>query len=341
MAATSAATRVVFFGFAASHVLTAAQHCSGVLSLISENGLCTEGAGTNMSLEEQSAHMAMAPYRDCNASEFPNTTVAGWRLVQQLHVSEHHGLSHDRANVYSHDGECAIAIAGSDDVNDWLNDFDLAKTDFCGFTNVHRGAARELEGMLGHSGWKDSVAPYLSGPQCSGGVTVIGHSLGGAMASLLAACANNGSRPLGFTAKALYTFGAFAVSEERLINKESADGCFAGARLYTQDAVSVDPAAQYAQNFGFRHPQVSAVRLGEPSFMGLPTKVYHVAGCSSECAAAEPSGGVPAIDAHRMARYTGMAKSVYTESRAELTESRCGESPLSGRFLAPSRPPPQ
>jgi hypothetical protein len=60
--------------------------------------------------------------------------------------------------------------------------------DWCGFRNVHYGFADQVRWVVNHANYKTQIFPKLS--NCSD-VKVAGHSLGGAVAELFAACANS------------------------------------------------------------------------------------------------------------------------------------------------------
>jgi len=88
---------------------------------------------------------------------------------------------------------CILTFEGSDSFNDWVNDIKIFREDFCGLDpKVHNGFRTELRFMVKSSEWQSNIRSKLG--KCSD-VDVVGHSLGGAVATLFAGCANsqNGS----------------------------------------------------------------------------------------------------------------------------------------------------
>mmetsp|Transcript_113308 Transcript_113308/g.241808 ORF Transcript_113308/g.241808 Transcript_113308/m.241808 type:complete len:236 (-) Transcript_113308:16-723(-) len=191
-------------------------------------------SNSDMSIEEQMTYLSNAVYGDCDLVE-------GWHRVHSLSLTSTWFREHDKFAIFNKNDECVIAFSGTDSPFDIVDNFDGRTVNMCGFEGVHRGFASEVNDLLAAPEWKKTFRPYLSGRDCRGGVTVVGHSLGGAQASIFAACANNGRRPYSFTVKALYTHGGPAPSKTQLPNHEAADGCFAGARFYSQDRWDYDP----------------------------------------------------------------------------------------------------
>jgi len=88
---------------------------------------------------------------------------------------------------------CILTFEGSDSFGDWVTDAEVIRTSFCGLPmSVHTGFKKELLRMVGSSSWQSNVRSKLG--KCSS-VDVVGHSLGGATATLFAACVDfqNGS----------------------------------------------------------------------------------------------------------------------------------------------------
>jgi hypothetical protein len=114
----------------------------------------------------------------------------GWRLVaDEVLVS---GLQDNRdtdpVRLYQHKNlECALVFTGTNALCETAASADTLLASYCGFNGVHHGYAQELRRITSH------LLPYLSPKlsQCSK-VSVIGHSLGGAVAEVFAACANSG-----------------------------------------------------------------------------------------------------------------------------------------------------
>mmetsp|Transcript_16740 Transcript_16740/g.35957 ORF Transcript_16740/g.35957 Transcript_16740/m.35957 type:complete len:1131 (-) Transcript_16740:160-3552(-) len=85
--------------------------------------------------------------------------------------------------------KCVVAIEGSSliDLPDWLSNLNFFSKNFCGFGPAHRGFRSKLYRMLGGVDYRQTIARKL--PSCSE-IIVVGHSLGGAQAEMLAGCAN-------------------------------------------------------------------------------------------------------------------------------------------------------
>lgn len=89
--------------------------------------------------------------------------------------------------------DCWLTFEGSDNANDWLNNMKLFRTDFCGLKQrVHTGFRNCTMAMVDEPSFQASVRPKLG--HCKS-VTVLGHSLGGAIAGLFTACAHNQVKP--------------------------------------------------------------------------------------------------------------------------------------------------
>lgn len=97
----------------------------------------------------------------------------------------------DSVALYQNDEtlECVLVFEGTgrEDPSDWLSDADARPTDFCGMATVHEGFKRKLMRAMLNLDYQAVIKSKL--PSCRG-VTVTGHSMGGAQASLFAACAN-------------------------------------------------------------------------------------------------------------------------------------------------------
>eukprot|EP00416_Gambierdiscus_australes_P028853 CAMPEP_0171084914 /NCGR_PEP_ID=MMETSP0766_2-20121228/18613_1 /TAXON_ID=439317 /ORGANISM="Gambierdiscus australes, Strain CAWD 149" /LENGTH=498 /DNA_ID=CAMNT_0011542449 /DNA_START=93 /DNA_END=1589 /DNA_ORIENTATION=- len=113
---------------------------------------------------------------------------AGTRLVDYYYDhGDSVGLVQDESTL-----ECTLVFQGSDDIGDWINNLNVLDTSFCGIEDVHMGFHSELVKILTSTYWQQNIRPKL--PMCSQ-VRVTGHSLGGAIATLFAACANHVDAP--------------------------------------------------------------------------------------------------------------------------------------------------
>lgn len=95
---------------------------------------------------------------------------------------------------------CSLTFTGSDSDGDWLQNFRFFPSAFCGFLDegdekhlqdghvfAHRGFRDQVRRLVQSSEYQTYIRPRLS--SCTA-VMPVGHSLGGAMAELFAACAN-------------------------------------------------------------------------------------------------------------------------------------------------------
>jgi len=88
---------------------------------------------------------------------------------------------------------CLLTFEGSDDAVDFIEDVRVIRTSFCGLPQkVHSGFKSVVMEMVGSSEFQTKIRPQL---QFCNKVDVMGHSLGGATASLFAACASNPLQP--------------------------------------------------------------------------------------------------------------------------------------------------
>jgi hypothetical protein len=159
-----------------------------------------------------------------------NSPVGDWDLgdrhVEIKSFFEVDAVSNDKAGLYVNrkDGSCAIAFSGSDDLFDWIQDADIRTTTGCGYKDLHNGFYGELLNYVKSPAWKTKIQEYAM-KKCTH-ITAVGHSLGGAVASLLTACASDPQRNevtdyLGFQVNALYTVGAPGVVKSILWNRTS------------------------------------------------------------------------------------------------------------------------
>lgn len=109
------------------------------------------------------------------------------------------------------------------------------------------------------------MARFLAGPKCSS-ITVIGESLGGSAAEILAAC--SGRRELGqlqhvrlphFKVSEVFTFGAFPSAEKPITNVSAPNRCVAGRRVVHAN----DLFAQWTSTLGLKHPAMDTIVMFE------------------------------------------------------------------------------
>jgi len=113
---------------------------------------------------------------------------SGWKLVgsSEWDSKETHLMQHPSSK------ECVLSFQGTanDRVLDWWDNLRFYDTPFCGLgDNVHGGFRDQLRAILDSASFRENIQSKL--PKCSE-LTVIGHSLGGAMAALYSYCLNAG-----------------------------------------------------------------------------------------------------------------------------------------------------
>jgi len=119
-------------------------------------------------------------------------SLIGWNIVAWAN------LGTDPVHLYQEPGthRCAIAFRGSNDpfqgdgIRDWAHNFHISEAEFCNFDRVHSGFVLEFEDMVGSAEFQANIKSRLH--MCSE-VSTGGHSSGGAVAELFAACANGGT----------------------------------------------------------------------------------------------------------------------------------------------------
>merc|ERR1712178_526752 len=117
--------------------------------------------------------------------------------------------------------DCAIAFTATTDTWDFEEDLNINLIPFCGLSQVHAGFASEMRSYMDHPQWEEAVS-MMTTQKCRRAYAV-GTSLGGAIASLFAFCANqatvtNDADKAKFTGQLdiiPITFGAPAVAKSR------------------------------------------------------------------------------------------------------------------------------
>ena len=159
-------------------------------------------------------------------SELEQYWEAAWwtnATYDQTDANEHAIL--DTRYVSSNHKECVLGLRGTKDMKDWAYNLNIQVVRW-DVWNVHKGFATKLQKVM-----NDNVELINGLTNCSA-LIVLGHSLGGAMASLYAA----GAEKYGYRkADYLYTFGAPAISTSSLHDDFN---CFKGARFYNLDSIT-------------------------------------------------------------------------------------------------------
>lgn len=116
-------------------------------------------------------------------------SVGDWRVVQYSTVETpclFVGCDKDYVVILQNkDYDCVLGFSGTNALQELYNSVDQRTGSYCGVASS-LGVANEVSYIVQHA-WAD-IKPKLS--QCAH-VTVVGHSLGGAMAETLAGCANS------------------------------------------------------------------------------------------------------------------------------------------------------
>jgi len=215
----------------------------------------------------------------------PGTEVGdGWKLAKVWNLAgtsegvsgktpqpqEENQGQQDVSNVgiFTKDKTCVLAFAGTSNATDAQRDMDVGSKPFCGKVtspndrgwSVHEGFGDRANDFLKGAKFEE-FRSFLSDKKTCDKVVVAGHSLGGSVANLVAACSNKthaASKSPSFKADYLFTFGAPGVSKSvQLDNTEDSRGCFAGARVYNSE----DPIPSLTNPLDFFHPKVMEVRL--------------------------------------------------------------------------------
>jgi len=134
----------------------------------------------------------------------------------------------DRAVLYARDGDCWLSFMGAESPADVASTNFFTPTNFAGISGVHGGLVAELVPLL------DDMDYDQIRSECTGTLTVTGHSMGGGLAQLFSLAINKDGDPLGANLKVdfLYTIAALSVTDTEEENDKSPDHCFAGAQVW-------------------------------------------------------------------------------------------------------------
>jgi len=233
--------------------------------------VCLQNATVEQHYDKQAAmaEMALQIYRD-NAT-LTQTFQKEWTLLHSYTVKSGLLSSEDKLQLYRRRGECSVVFEGTDESTDWLTNVNMVPwpSRKCGGFWIHTGFRKELRRLTSAKEWP-KVQETLSGSECSAGIYAVGHSLGGAMASVFTACVNAQAgyfegNP--FRVKELYSFGAPLVSFRHPL-AEANGQCLKGARFYNEDEDEghshhrwIDPVVTLPPLLGWFHPKLKAIRL--------------------------------------------------------------------------------
>jgi hypothetical protein len=154
--------------------------------LLHMHGLYVRRASARDSPFKEAAQVALAVSYTFDPTEASNFVAEfGYRLVGTALRGEEasHLIQHETTKA------CYITFEGSTEFDDWRLNAQIGRTDFCGLEQrVHTGFAQATMRITTTEAFQNNVRPRLG--RCSS-VEAVGHSLGGAMASLFTACAHN------------------------------------------------------------------------------------------------------------------------------------------------------
>lgn len=112
----------------------------------------------------------------------------GWKVVERQ--EDVHGGDVDPVTVVQNSKtlDCALVFTGTNSVSEFSTSTTQYGTGYCGFTGVHVGYRNELW-TISNNKWHE-IRPKL---EMCGRVICVGHSLGGSLCEIFAACANSGN----------------------------------------------------------------------------------------------------------------------------------------------------
>ena len=104
------------------------------------------------------------------------------------------------STLYEHSEkyECTLAFSGTELTNivDIMHDLGSGRGQWCSINGIHLGFAHAMQAWW-ESGGKEQTKTLITSTKCEDSISVVGHSLGGAKAALLAACVNSNNGWLG------------------------------------------------------------------------------------------------------------------------------------------------
>ncbi|CEM19280.1 unnamed protein product [Vitrella brassicaformis CCMP3155] len=225
----------------------------------------------------------------------------GWTVHSVIKENDDVGVVSVKPSL----AQCAIAFKGTHEWDDWRNDFrmhplqNLTARDGNVY-GVHYGFYKEYETIKSSPSWSTWTA-LLASPQCSGGIFITGHSLGGAIASL------HKLEHFGEAAEGAVVYSFAAPRPTR----EGFNDCN-GFRYYLQSYAGMgsDPVPGFPRSLQHGHTGVLLLR-------GLFGWSRVVTGCGDQ------GGGGIGLHQHRMRKYIfHIWKTDDPHAQMELSESQ-------------------
>jgi len=298
-------------------VLTRGVYFSGTVTLNTQGYLDVEASWQHCSGDCEDKLITMAKLADYVYTF--GEQADNWHLIQKADVNSASSKK-DHLALYKKKGskECALAFSGSNDLGDWVQNFNaLWKSNVCGYSKVHAGMVSEVTNYFRHS----AMVPIseIIRDMCGGEAFIVGHSLGGGVASITAGCLNSAGGAkhipevnkgvIPFKAKGLYTVAAPASSMPAMTSTGGA--CFEGRRDFIYDSMTFDVVPYVAGKFGYLHPEVEALELHTNSNEVVSKKTWP---CTSMQAERYPYGlavKAPSLEDHKTSTYIKRLKALF------------------------------
>jgi len=130
-------------------------------------------------------------YHENHTKWGPQLRAKGWGLVYNVEIQKLWGKEVSHLMQHPATLECMLTFEGTDRRPEWLGNMNIFPLSFCGFGWIHAGFRNFLHRITTSGDWQKYIRPNLG--YCSK-LNVVGHSLGGAMASLFVGCVQSGNK---------------------------------------------------------------------------------------------------------------------------------------------------
>lgn len=211
---------------------------------------------------------------------------AGWSLAKSfIDTRPKNGApGYDVAAIFVKEDQCAMVFSGTSGLADITTDFTFNvfhPCDYlpCGLHGVHEGFFNDVQQFMLNGSYAREFEPFLH-RNCTGGVTLAGHSQGAAMSEIFASCVNAGDSvwipelkrdgkvvnegallKTRFQVNNIFTTGSPGTARVGIKNPLETSGIFQGERIFTQDWIYIDPVPASTSELDFWHPKMPAMRL--------------------------------------------------------------------------------